>query len=63
MIPLTRTFPAPVYAQVAGGTGLIIVVGVLLDTMKRVESELLMRHYEGFSYRGSGSGPGRRLRR
>jgi preprotein translocase subunit SecY len=35
-----------------GGTGLIIVVGVLLDTMKQIESQLLMRHYEGFDYRG-----------
>jgi preprotein translocase subunit SecY len=31
-----------------GGTGLIIVVGVALDTMKQVESHLIMRHYEGF---------------
>ena len=34
-----------------GGTGLIIVVGVLLDTLKQVESQLLMRHYEGFAAR------------
>lgn len=31
-----------------GGTGLLIVVGVALDTMKQVEAQLLMRHYEGF---------------
>ncbi len=31
-----------------GGTGLIIVVGVALDTMKQIESHLIMRHYEGF---------------
>lgn len=37
-----------------GGTGLIIVVGVLLETMKQVESHLLMRHYEGFKYRKRG---------
>jgi len=29
-------------------TGLIIVVGVVLDTMKQLEAQLLMRHYEGF---------------
>ncbi len=29
-------------------TGLLIVVGVVLDTMKQLESQLLMRHYEGF---------------
>ncbi|MGI5853149.1 MAG: preprotein translocase subunit SecY [Bacillota bacterium] len=31
-----------------GGTGLIIVVGVALDTMKQIEAQLLMRQYEGF---------------
>ncbi len=42
-------------AQVAdffGGTALLIVVGVSLDTMKQIESQLLMRHYEGFMKRG-----------
>jgi len=27
---------------------LLIVVGVVLDTMKQIEAQLLMRHYEGF---------------
>lgn len=31
-----------------GGTSLLIAVGVALDTMKQIESHLLMRHYEGF---------------
>lgn len=31
-----------------GGTSLLIVVGVALDTMKQMEAHLLMRHYEGF---------------
>ncbi len=31
-----------------GGTGLLIVVGVALDTMKQIEAHLMMRHYEGF---------------
>jgi preprotein translocase subunit SecY len=35
----------PVYY---GGTSLLIVVGVALDTMKQLESNLLMRHYQGF---------------
>ena len=39
-----------------GGTGLIIVVGVLLDTLKQIESQLLMRHYEGFKLRPRGRG-------
>jgi preprotein translocase subunit SecY len=29
-------------------TGLLIVVGVVLDTIKQLEAQLLMRHYEGF---------------
>jgi len=47
-------------AQVSGGTGLIIVVGVFLDTMKQIESQLMMRHYEGFKYGGGGSRGGHR---
>ena len=31
-----------------GGTSLLIVVGVALDTVRQIESHLLMRHYEGF---------------
>ena len=31
-----------------GGTSLLIVVGVALDTMKQLESNMLMRSYEGF---------------
>ena len=32
-----------------GGTSLLIVVGVAMDTVKQIESQLIMRHYEGFS--------------
>jgi preprotein translocase subunit SecY len=35
-----------------GGTGLLIVVGVAMDTMQQVESHLVMRHYESFMKRG-----------
>jgi preprotein translocase subunit SecY len=35
-----------------GGTGLLIVVGVALDTMRQIESHLLMRHYDGFVKKG-----------
>jgi preprotein translocase subunit SecY len=35
-----------------GGTGLLIVVGVALDTLQQIESHLLMRHYEGFLKKG-----------
>ncbi len=39
-------------AQYFGGTSLLILVGVLLDTMRQVESHLLMRHYDGFLKKG-----------
>jgi len=35
-----------------GGTGLLIVVGVMLDTLQQIETHLLMRHYEGFMKKG-----------
>jgi preprotein translocase subunit SecY len=35
-----------------GGTALLIVVGVALDTMQQIESHLLTRHYEGFMKKG-----------
>ncbi|RLC50131.1 MAG: preprotein translocase subunit SecY, partial [Candidatus Cloacimonadota bacterium] len=35
-----------------GGTGLIIIVGVALDTLQQIESHLVMRHYEGFMKKG-----------
>ena len=39
-------------ASFFGGTGLLIIVGVMLDTMKQIESQLIMRHYEGFMKHG-----------
>lgn len=39
-------------ASFFGGTGLLIVVGVLLDTMRQIESHMLMRHYDGFMKKG-----------
>lgn len=35
-----------------GGTALLIVVGVMLDTIRQIESHLVMRHYDGFMQRG-----------
>jgi preprotein translocase subunit SecY len=35
-------------AMLISSSGLLIVVGVVLDTMKQLEAQLLMRHYEGF---------------
>jgi preprotein translocase subunit SecY len=39
-----------------GGTSLLIVVGVALDTAQQIEAHLLMRHYEGFIKRGKAKG-------
>lgn len=43
-------------AYMFGGTSLLIVVGVALDTLKQVESQLLMRHYDGFFKHGKMKG-------
>ncbi|NLV67396.1 MAG: preprotein translocase subunit SecY, partial [Spirochaetes bacterium] len=46
-----RFWPEQVPMEMAylfGGTSLLIIVGVTLDTLKQIESQLLMRHYEGF---------------
>jgi len=42
---LIRRFNVPFYF---GGTSVLIVVGVALDTLQQIESHLIMRHYEGF---------------
>ena len=39
-----------------GGTSMLITVGVLLDTMRQMESHLLMRHYDGFLKKGKVKG-------
>lgn len=39
-------------ASFFGGTSLLIAVGVMLDTMRQMESYLLMRHYDGFMKKG-----------
>ncbi|MDR3237047.1 MAG: preprotein translocase subunit SecY [Spirochaetia bacterium] len=39
----------PEMAYLFGGTSLLIMVGVTLDTLKQIESQLLMRHYDGFT--------------
>jgi len=40
------------FAQFFGGTSLLILVGVVLDTLQQVESHLLMRHYDGLMKSG-----------
>jgi len=46
---MSNQFDLPFYF---GGTGLIIVVGVALDTLQQIESHLVMRHYDGFMKKG-----------
>jgi preprotein translocase subunit SecY len=46
---MIRQFHVPFYF---GGTGMLIVVGVMLDTLQQIESHLFMRHYDGFMKKG-----------
>jgi preprotein translocase subunit SecY len=55
VIPIILTSRMGIPYQVAqffGGTGMLITVGVVLDTMRQMESHLLMRHYDGFLKKG-----------
>jgi len=50
---LARQLNVPyVTAQFFGGTSLLIIVGVILDTMRQVETHLIQRHYDGFLRKG-----------
>jgi preprotein translocase subunit SecY len=48
---LIAQFNVPFYF---GGTALLIVVGVAIDTVAQIESHMLSRHYEGFMKKGAG---------
>jgi preprotein translocase subunit SecY len=48
LIPGINQSGSQTQALLITSTGLLIVVGVVLDTMKQLEAQLLMRHYEGF---------------
>ena len=55
VVPMILTKLMNVQYQVSqffGGTSMLITVGVLLDTMRQMESHLLMRHYDGFLRKG-----------
>jgi preprotein translocase subunit SecY len=55
VIPILLTREMTIPYQVAtffGGTSMLILVGVLLDTMRQMETHLLMRHYDGFLKKG-----------
>jgi len=52
-IILSRKMGIPyAVASFFGGTSILITVGVLLDTMRQIESHLMMRHYDGFLKKG-----------
>jgi preprotein translocase subunit SecY len=46
------------FSQFFGGTSLLILVGVVLDTLQQIESHLLMRHYDGLLNSGRIHGRG-----
>ena len=61
VVPLLITQGLNLSAIVAGfmgGTGILIVVGVALDLDDKIESQLLVRQYEGFVRGGEGPRPG-----
>lgn len=50
---IMASFKVPyLVASFFGGTGVLIIVGVMLDTMKQIESHLVMRNYDGFMRTG-----------
>lgn len=54
---IMASFKVPyLVASFFGGTGILIIVGVMLDTMKQIESHLVMRHYDGFMKTGKMKG-------
>jgi len=48
VLPYFAATVTPMETMIITSTGLLIVVGVVIDTMKQLEAQLLMRHYEGF---------------
>jgi preprotein translocase subunit SecY len=48
VLPFFAASLTPMRTMIISSTGLLIVVGVVIDTMKQLEAQLLMRHYEGF---------------
>jgi preprotein translocase subunit SecY len=49
---ITRMGVSGSFASFFGGTSLLIIVGVALDTLQQIESHLTMRHYDGFMKSG-----------
>ena len=53
---VARMGVTPGFALFYGGTSLLIIVGVALDTLQQIESHLMMRHYDGFMKTGKMKG-------
>ena len=53
---VARMGVTPGFALCYGGTSLLIIVGVALDTLQQIESHLMMRHYDGFMKTGKMKG-------
>lgn len=52
LVYMVLKVPSWTIVQFFGGTSLLILVGVALDTIKQMEQHLIMRHYDGFSGKG-----------
>ncbi|MFC1599225.1 preprotein translocase subunit SecY [Candidatus Omnitrophota bacterium] len=52
LIMKTFKIPSQAIASFFGGTTMLIFVGVMLDTMRQIESQLLLHHYQGFMKKG-----------
>ena len=48
LIPIIYTNVTGMYGLSLGGTSIIIIVGVALETVKQLESQMMLRHYKGF---------------
>ena len=48
LVPIIYTSVTGMYGLSMGGTSIIIIVGVALETVKQLESQMMMRHYKGF---------------
>ena len=59
---LERAFGVTSLNRVLGGTGLLIVVGVALDTVQQMQQHLLLRRYDGFMKKGRVKFRGRQQR-
>ena len=48
LVPIIYTKVPGMYGLSMGGTSIIIIVGVALETVKQLESQMMLRHYKGF---------------